>query len=150
MVSVILSGLSIQQDIDAITGEFAKMPALYCRRSSPQCRRSFGRCREKPSKIPIIVEMRSITIMVVCFPANQLTIIDYNRGKRPERSDSGRVLGRCGMNFTVEERGVEIYKPSGLHNFSLSAGKWYSLTARPAFTTTTTPSACWMSPSLPI
>ena len=71
--------------------------------------------------------------MAVCFPANQLTIIDYNRvvkdlnGLTPEQ-----FLTAVSKNFTVEEKGTEIYKPAGLHNFSLYLdGKWYSLTAKP-------------------
>ena len=70
--------------------------------------------------------------MAVCFPANQLTIIDYNRvvkdlnGLTPEQ-----FLAALDKNFIVEEKGVDIYKPSGLHNFSLYlGGKWYSLTAK--------------------
>ena len=70
--------------------------------------------------------------MAVCFPANQLTIIDYNRvvkdlnGLTPEQ-----FLAALDKNFVVEEKGTEIYKPSGLHNFSLYLGdKWYSLTAK--------------------
>ena len=58
--------------------------------------------------------------MAVCFPANQLTIIDYNRvvkdlnGLTPEQ-----FLAALDKNFVVEEKGTGIYKPSGLHNFSL-------------------------------
>ena len=70
--------------------------------------------------------------MAVCFPANQLTIIDYNRvvkdlnGLTPEQ-----FLAALDKNFVVEEKGTDIYKPSGLHNFSLYLGdKWYSLTAK--------------------
>ena len=71
--------------------------------------------------------------MAVCFPANQLTIIDYNRvvkdlnGLSPEQ-----FLTAVSKNFVVEEKGIEVYKPQALHNFSLYlAGKWYSLTAKP-------------------
>ena len=70
--------------------------------------------------------------MAVCFPANQLTIIDYNRvvkdlnGLTPEE-----FLSAIEKNFIVEEKGTEIYKPNALHNFSLYLdGKWYSLTAK--------------------
>ena len=43
-----------------------------------------------------------------------------------------QFLAAVGKNFTVEEKGTEIYKPTGLHNFSLYLdGKWYSLTAKP-------------------
>ena len=48
-------------------------------------------------------------------------------GMTPEQ-----FLAAVGKNFTVEEKGTEIYKPTGLHNFSLYLdGKWYSLTAKP-------------------
>lgn len=71
--------------------------------------------------------------MAVCFPANQLTIIDYNRvvkdlnGLSPEQ-----FLTAVSKNFVVEEKGIKVYKPQALHNFSLYLdGKWYSLTAKP-------------------
>ena len=71
--------------------------------------------------------------MAVCFPANQLTIIDYNRvvkdlnGLSPEQ-----ILTAVSTNFVVEEKGTEVYRPQALHNFSLYLdGKWYSLTAKP-------------------
>ena len=41
-------------------------------------------------------------------------------------------LEKLKKNFVVECKGTEIYKPTGLHNFSLYVeGKWYSLTAKP-------------------
>ena len=68
----------------------------------------------------------------IIFPADQLTIIDYNRvvkdlnGLTPEA-----FLKALEKHFVVEEKGTEIYKPVALHNFSLYlAGKWYSLTAK--------------------
>ncbi|MEG0456157.1 MAG: DUF1015 family protein, partial [Bacteroides sp.] len=70
--------------------------------------------------------------MAVCFPANQLTIIDYNRvvkdlnGLSPEA-----FLAALEKNFVVEKKGAGVYHPAGLHNFALYLdGTWYSLTAR--------------------
>ncbi|HOY32444.1 MAG TPA: DUF1015 family protein [Bacteroidales bacterium] len=70
--------------------------------------------------------------LAVHFPANQLTIIDYNRvikdlnGLTPEE-----FLKKLELVFTVEPKGSEIYKPDRLHNFSLYLeGTWYSLTAK--------------------
>ena len=41
-------------------------------------------------------------------------------------------LAALQKNFEVQKMGAEIYKPTGLHNFSLYlGGNWYSLTARP-------------------
>ena len=71
--------------------------------------------------------------MAVCFPANQLTIIDYNRVVKDLNGLTlAQFLEAVGKNFIVEEKGTDIYKPTGLHNFSLYLdGKWYSLTAKP-------------------
>lgn len=71
--------------------------------------------------------------MTVCFPESQLKIIDYNRvvkdlnGNTPEE-----FIAKLGEFFTVEKKGTEIYRPCGLHNFSMYiGGEWYSLTAKP-------------------
>ena len=71
--------------------------------------------------------------MAVCFPANQLTIIDYNRVVKDLNGlTPAEFLTALEKNFVVEEKGKEIYKPAALHNFALYLeGKWYSLTAKP-------------------
>lgn len=61
--------------------------------------------------------------MAVCFPANQLTIIDYNRVVKDLNGLSDdEFLIRLGKSFVVEEKGADIYKPAALHNFSLYLG----------------------------
>ncbi len=71
--------------------------------------------------------------MAVCFPASQLTIIDYNRVVKDLNGlTEAEFLSRLNKHFTVEEKGAGIYKPTALHNFSLYLGGiWYSLTAKP-------------------
>ena len=71
--------------------------------------------------------------MAVCFPANQLTIIDYNRVVKDLNGLSDEAfLDRLSKHFTVEKKGPEIFKPTRLHEFSLYlSGNWYSLTAKP-------------------
>ena len=71
--------------------------------------------------------------MAVCFPASQLTIIDYNRVVKDLNGlTPAEFLNALAENFEVQEMGSEIYKPVKLHNFSLYLdGKWYSLTAKP-------------------
>lgn len=70
--------------------------------------------------------------MAVCFPASQLTIIDYNRVVKDLNGLSNQeFLQALSKNFIVEEKGTEITKPSRLHEFSLYLdGKWYVLTAK--------------------
>lgn len=69
--------------------------------------------------------------LAVCFPDNQLNIIDYNRVVKDLNGLSDEeFLKALEANFDVKEMGAEIYKPNALHNFSLYlSGKWYSLTA---------------------
>jgi len=70
--------------------------------------------------------------LAVCFPDNQLNIIDYNRVVKDLNGLSDeQFLEALKKNFGVELKGSEIYKPNKLHNFSLYlSGKWYSLTAK--------------------
>jgi uncharacterized protein (DUF1015 family) len=70
--------------------------------------------------------------LAVHFPADQLSIIDYNRVVKDLNGYSkDEFLKKMSEGFIVEEKGKEIYKPTQLHNFSLYIeGKWYSLTAK--------------------
>jgi len=69
--------------------------------------------------------------MAVCFPDNQLSIIDYNRVVKDLNNLSDEeFLTKLAVNFNVKLIGKEIYKPNKLHNFALYlSGNWYSLTA---------------------
>ena len=71
--------------------------------------------------------------LAVAFPASHLKIIDYNRVVKDLNGLSNQeFLDKLKKNFVVEEKGENIYTPSGLHNFSMYLdGKWYSLTAKP-------------------
>ncbi len=71
--------------------------------------------------------------LAVCFPDNQLKIMDYNRVvKDLNGMNSDAFLQALSNNFTVEKKGEAIYHPQALHNFSLYLeGNWYSLTAKP-------------------
>ncbi|MBN1464019.1 MAG: DUF1015 domain-containing protein [Paludibacteraceae bacterium] len=70
--------------------------------------------------------------LAVCFPDNQLSIIDYNRVVKDLNGLADeQFLKALEKNFVVEEKGTEIYKPNKLHNFAIYlSGKWYSLTAK--------------------
>ncbi|MBP1676934.1 MAG: hypothetical protein H6Q20_1493 [Bacteroidetes bacterium] len=70
--------------------------------------------------------------MAVCFPDNQLNIIDYNRVvKDLNNLTDEEFLSKLEKSFVVEKTGTDTYKPNKLHNFSLYlSGEWYSLTAK--------------------
>ena len=122
-----------EADMAAITVAFAQMPALYIadghHRSAAAALVGAEKARQNPNHVG---DEEYNYFMAVCFPAGQLTIIDYNRvvkdlnGLTPEE-----LLAKLGENFIVEAKGEEIYKPCALHNFSLYVeGQWYSLTAK--------------------
>ena len=123
-----------QEDIDVITKEFAKMPALYIadghHRSAAAALVGAEKAKQNPNHTGC---EEYCYFLAVTFPAGQLRIIDYNRVVKDLNGlTPGEFLAAVGKNFTVEEKGTEIYKPAGLHNFSLYLdGKWYSLTAKP-------------------
>ena len=70
--------------------------------------------------------------LAVCFPDNQLNIIDYNRVIRDLNGlTEEEFLKALEEDFIVQPQGTEIYHPTCLHNFSLyMSNQWYSLTAK--------------------
>ena len=71
--------------------------------------------------------------LAVCFPDNQLFVMDYNRVVRDLNGlTPAEFLKRLEEDFTVEDKGTSIYRPEALHTFALYLGKhWYKLTAKP-------------------
>lgn len=123
-----------KEDIDKITALFAEMPALYIADGHHRSAAAALVGAEKAAQNPEHKGDEEYNyFMAVCFPASQLTIIDYNRVVKDLNGlTAEQFLYALEKNFVVEEKGESVYKPSSLHNFSLYlAGKWYSLTAKP-------------------
>jgi uncharacterized protein (DUF1015 family) len=122
------------EDIAAITAEFAKMPALYIadghHRSAAAALVGAEKAKQNPNHRG---DEEYNYFMAVCFPAGQLTIIDYNRVVKDLNGlTSGQFVDALRKHFVVEEKGEDIYKPEDLHIFSLYLdGRWYKLTAKP-------------------
>mgnify|MGYP002679611906 FL=1 len=122
------------EDIKRITEIFAEIPALYIadghHRSAAAALVGAEKAKQNPNHRG---DEEYNYFMAVSFPANQLTIIDYNRVVKDLNGlTPAEFLARIAENFVVEEKGEEIYKPNALHNFALYLeGKWYSLTAKP-------------------
>lgn len=122
-------------DQASITAEFGKMDALYIadghHRSAAAARVGAERAAQDPNRTG---DEEYNFYMAVCFPADQLTILDYNRvvadlnGMSPEE-----LLQKLQKNFEVKAEGpVAEYRPRQMHEFALYLrGEWYSLTAKP-------------------
>ncbi|WP_024993512.1 DUF1015 domain-containing protein [Phocaeicola paurosaccharolyticus] len=121
------------EDIKSITAAFKEMPSLYIadghHRSAAAALVGEEKSRQNANHNG---DEEYNYFMAVCFPANQLTIIDYNRVVKDLNGlTEEEFLNAIKEDFIVEEKGEQIYKPATLHNFSLYLeGKWYSLTAK--------------------
>lgn len=126
--------ISDDADIKRITEIFATFPALYIadghHRSAAAALVGAEKAKNNPNHKG---DEEYNYFMAVCFPDNQLTIIDYNRvvtdlnGLTPDE-----FLKKLEKNFVVEPTGTEIQRPKNLHNFSLYVdGRSFSLTAKP-------------------
>ena len=140
-----------KETIAKVTEIFAEIPAMYIadghhrsaaaagvgaerKNLSPTLSQGEG---EKPAAIP-----EDQFFMAVCFPDNQLNIIDYNRVVKDLNGlTEEEFIDALKEDFDVEEiktptdltdsTDFSFCKPKGLHNFSLyMGGKWYSLTAK--------------------
>lgn len=117
-------------DQDAITEEFEKMDSLYI---ADGHHRSAAAARVGAEKGEKEGRGEHDYYMAVCFPAEQLTILDYNRVVKDLNGLSEEdFLKALEKNFTVACKGEENYRPQKMHEFSLYVGgKWYSLEAKP-------------------
>ena len=120
-------------DIKTITEAFSKIPSLYIADGHHRSAAAALVGAEKAKNNPATTGKEEYNyFMAVCFPASQLTILDYNRvvkdlnGMTPEQ-----FLTALGKNFVVTDMGTEIYKPQQLHEFSMYlGGHWYKLNAK--------------------
>ena len=125
--------ISDAADIATITEEFRKMPSLYIadghHRSAAAALVGAEKAKQNPNHRG---DEEYNYFMAVAFQASQLTILDYNRVfKDLNGLTSEQFLDAIRKNFTVEDKGTEIYKPAKLHEFSLYLdGHWFSLVAK--------------------
>lgn len=121
------------EDINLITAECEKMPALYIadghHRSAAAALVGAEKAKQNPNHKG---DEEYNYFMAVCFQASQLTILDYNRVVTDLNGlTEQEFLTRLEKDFVVEDKGTDIYRPNALHNFSLYLNKhWYSLTAK--------------------
>lgn len=126
--------------IAKITEIFAQIPAMYIADGHHRSAAAAGVGAEK-QRATGDKDAEFNFFLAVCFPDNQLNIIDYNRVVRDLNGLSEEeFLKALKENFEVEaypkplpegKGDYSAVKPKRLHNFSLYlGGKWYSLTAK--------------------
>ena len=120
-------------DIKRITELFASIPALYIADGHHRTAATVAVGAEKAQLNPDHQGNEEYNyFLAVCFPASQLRIIDYNRVVKDLNGLSDvEFLQALSIHFEVADKGVEIFKPTQLHEFSLYLeGRWYALTAK--------------------
>ena len=121
-------------DIAAITAGFEGIHAFYVADGHHRTAAAARVGAEKKEANPAHTGDEEYNyFMAVAFPVSQLNIIDYNRVVKDLNGLSpDGFLARLSEDFTVAEKGKEIYRPGKLHEFSMYLdGKWYALTAKP-------------------
>ena len=121
------------ETIERITQIFKEIPSMYIADGHHRSAAAALVGNEKKLQNPHHTGNEEYNyFLAVCFPDNQLNIIDYNRLVRDLNGlTDEQFLKALKADFEVEKMGKEIYKPQRLHNFSLYlSGEWYSLTAK--------------------
>jgi len=119
--------------IHKITELFAKIPYLYIADGHHRSAAAALVGAEKAGQNPNHTGKEEYNyFMAVCFPADQLRIMDYNRVVKDLNGLSKEeFLRKLGENFQVTPKGETVYHPEKLHNFSLYIDwQWYSLDAK--------------------
>ena len=125
--------VSDPQDIDTITQTFARIPRLYIADGHHRSAAAALVGAEKAKANPNHTGQEEYNyFMAVCFPASQLTILDYNRVVKDLNGHSKEsFLQALGEDFLIENRGKQQWHPEKVHQFALYIeGEWYSLTLK--------------------
>ena len=125
--------VSDPQDIDTITQTFARIPRLYIADGHHRSAAAALVGAEKAKANPNHTGQEEYNyFMAVCFPASQLTILDYNRVVKDLNGHSKEsFLQALEEDFLIENRGKQQWHPEKAHQFALYIeGEWYSLTLK--------------------
>ena len=119
--------------IAQITDIFSQIPAMYIADGHHRSAAAALVGNEKKLQNPNHTGNEEYNyFLAVCFPDNQLHVLDYNRVVKDLNGlNEEAFLQALEADFIVEKKGTDIYRPCVLHNFSLYlGGTWYSLTAK--------------------
>ncbi len=126
--------VSKAEDIEVITNTFAQIPYLYIADGHHRSAAAALVGAEKKAQCPGDETSEFNYFMAVCFPASQLTILDYNRVVTDLNGLSEQeFLARLAQSFDVEMVGGRGEAHPGMkHQFALYlSGAWYKLTLHP-------------------
>jgi len=122
-----------QELVDRLIQLFDELPATYVADGHHRTAAAALVGNEKKGKHPNHTGKEEYNyFLVVHFPDDQLTIIDYNRVVKDLNGLSKEeFLAKLEKGFMLEKKGKDSVKPSRLHEFSMYLdGEWYVLKAK--------------------
>lgn len=116
------------EQIKCITQAFAQMPALYIADGHHRSAAAALVGQEKAATHPNPSAEYNY-FMAVCFPASQLTVLDYNRVVKDLGGFTpAEILNKLKEHFEVTPASTKPYRPACKHEFSIYMdGQWYKL-----------------------
>lgn len=125
--------VSDKKTVECIRERFLKIPSIYIADGHHRSASSGLLGKMRREKNPFCSGNEPYNYYLgVFFPETQLKIFDFNRVVKDLNDLTEKeFLQRLSEKFILIEKGEEIYKPSGKHNFSMYLNeKWYSLDAK--------------------
>ena len=119
-------------DIAVLTDAFAKIPALYIADGHHRCASAVKVGLKRREANPDFTGEEEFNFFLcVCFRADELEIMDYNRLLADLNGNTeDELLEKLAVCFEIEPNDT-VYKPSERHTFGLYLGKkWYALTLK--------------------
>lgn len=120
-------------DIATISSEFQSISALYIADGHHRTAAAALVGKEKATAVENNPDAEYNYFMAVCFPASELTVLDYNRVVKDLGTYTPEsFLQALKQDFEADCMGKDIYKPAQPHEFSLYLqGLWYRLRVLP-------------------
>lgn len=120
-------------DIATISSEFQSISALYIADGHHRTAAAALVGKEKATAVENNPDAEYNYFMAVCFPASELTVLDYNRVVKDLGTYTPEsFLQALKQDFEADCMGKDIYKPARPHEFSLYLqGLWYRLRVLP-------------------
>ena len=124
--------IDAEEDISVLTKAFEKIPSLYIADGHHRCASAVRVGQKRRAAKPDYTGEEEFNFfLAVCFRADELEIMDYNRLLADTNGmTNDELLAKLSESFETEPSET-AYKPDMRHNFGLYLDKkWYSLTLK--------------------
>lgn len=121
-----------KETLETLTSLFETVPALYIADGHHRAASAVRVAEKRRKEKPFTGDEEFNYFLAVYFPAEELTILDYNRlVKDLNGLDAGAFLEKLEEKFNVRLIGKDAYHPEKRHEFGLYLEKnWYALSLK--------------------